>query len=463
MRGLLLPVAVLLVLLVPAVAHAANANLWVDSNGGTCTRQSPAGAYSDAGACSSLATACTAASADDSVLVKNGTYGSQTLSTSCSGTSGHRITFDAENGSTGCTGLKIVRNSVTSYTHNTCGVDYADITVAGHDLNVKNFSTPGWIDFPQSTSNVTARDTVTNAHSKGFSVNGTDITMEDGEVGGFYVCGASNWDGSGWIDQDLAHIGFDITNHTVSNILVDGYVFHDLYSRDGASFNCATGDPHPDCLQIASGSHVTIQNSEFYRCATSDIQSNSDFGPPYDNLSYIGNIFGQVYDAGNCCEMGTSDPLGSQSDDCSGTNVFAYNTLRSSGAISQVCSITGTFIFEGNLVPDGTSSVDWTSAGSTAPTIDYNVWGSGSLGTHSKTCTPSFAGTNDTFGGSLLSATDTCAAGAGKPSSTLDPSPDINGTTRLSTPDAGADEITSFVNDTFSPPPPVTFVNDTFS
>jgi hypothetical protein len=57
------------------------ANLWVDTNGGTCTRQATPGAYVDAQACSSLPAAYTAATAGDIVLVKCGSYGDQNFTT----------------------------------------------------------------------------------------------------------------------------------------------------------------------------------------------------------------------------------------------------------------------------------------------------------------------------------------------------------------------------------------------
>lgn len=46
------------------------ANLWIDSNGGTCVRQSSATAYADASACSSFDAAYTAASCGDTVRIK---------------------------------------------------------------------------------------------------------------------------------------------------------------------------------------------------------------------------------------------------------------------------------------------------------------------------------------------------------------------------------------------------------
>jgi hypothetical protein len=55
------------------------ANFWVDTNGGSCTRQSPAGTYVDAQACSSFNTAYQAASKGDLVLVRAGSYGNQVI------------------------------------------------------------------------------------------------------------------------------------------------------------------------------------------------------------------------------------------------------------------------------------------------------------------------------------------------------------------------------------------------
>lgn len=62
------------------------ANLWVDTNGGSCTRQSTPGDYIDAQACSSLNVAYQAASTNDLILIKGGTYGDQTIASRALGT-----------------------------------------------------------------------------------------------------------------------------------------------------------------------------------------------------------------------------------------------------------------------------------------------------------------------------------------------------------------------------------------
>ena len=61
----------------PPAPPTGTANLWIDLNGGSCTRQATAGAYVDAQACGSWNAAYQAASPGDTVLVRGGTYPSQ--------------------------------------------------------------------------------------------------------------------------------------------------------------------------------------------------------------------------------------------------------------------------------------------------------------------------------------------------------------------------------------------------
>lgn len=61
------------------VVPSGTAHLWVDSDGGTCTRQSSPASYVDAAACASFSAAASAASAGDTVRVKAGSYGAQSV------------------------------------------------------------------------------------------------------------------------------------------------------------------------------------------------------------------------------------------------------------------------------------------------------------------------------------------------------------------------------------------------
>ena len=55
------------------------ANLWVDTNGGTCTRQATPAVYSDSAACSTFQVAYAAATLGDTVRVRSGSYSAQTM------------------------------------------------------------------------------------------------------------------------------------------------------------------------------------------------------------------------------------------------------------------------------------------------------------------------------------------------------------------------------------------------
>lgn len=410
------------------------ANVWMVTGGtATCSARSStpvtlASAPSTA-KCSTVASACALMNNGDTTRLQEGTYASLTFATTCNGASGSPKTFDAENDETGCNRQMNFFVTLTSYNDTNCPVhSTADISIQGSWLVVNNMSTDDCLCFPSSSSSTTSNDITNNIHSVGFWMTGTNITINDGEAGGIAVCGTST--------DDIGHIGFN-PGKPVDNMTVDGYLIHDLWDGTGSVSDGCGVDKHADCLQLNQTTRTAILNTQFWNCATADIQSNDDFGSGYDNISYIGNYFGKVYRAGNAAEMGTTSQ-----GSCTGTFIQAYNTYRA-GAGSQVCGLgTANFIFEGNLQMDDAGPVGWETAGASS-TVDYNVTTAvqGLIGTHGKTCTASFANANDVLDGFKLNGGDTCASNAGKPSSSVVLPTDIEGGTRAATPEAGADEI----------------------
>ena len=84
-----------------ACPTGAVANLWVDGNGGSCTRQASASSYSDAQACGSFQAAYSAAQCGDTVGVQPGTYAAQSISSgSKSCTSSTQVAFTSVPGGT---------------------------------------------------------------------------------------------------------------------------------------------------------------------------------------------------------------------------------------------------------------------------------------------------------------------------------------------------------------------------
>ena len=53
--------------------------MWVDTSGGSCTRQSTAGSYVDGAACGSFDAAYDAAQPGDTIVIKGGNYGAQAI------------------------------------------------------------------------------------------------------------------------------------------------------------------------------------------------------------------------------------------------------------------------------------------------------------------------------------------------------------------------------------------------
>ena len=107
----------------PSMAHAASgpANLWIDTNGGSCARVATPGAYADASACSSMQAAVAAASNGDTIRLRAGSYGAQTVTSS---KDEHDLTSS----------LTTARPSATSASPRGNYIEYQNFTAGNMDL-----------------------------------------------------------------------------------------------------------------------------------------------------------------------------------------------------------------------------------------------------------------------------------------------------------------------------------------
>ena len=96
-------------------ADTTTAHLWVDTNGGTCTRSSSPATYTDASACSSFANAVSAATTGDTIRIKAGTYGLQ----GTVGASGKVLALIGEDGTTVDSGTTNPAYTMLSICHTT--------------------------------------------------------------------------------------------------------------------------------------------------------------------------------------------------------------------------------------------------------------------------------------------------------------------------------------------------------
>ena len=222
------------------------ANLWVDTSGGTCARSATPVAYSDASACSSFDAAWDAASAGDTIRVKAGTYGPQTISGARS--SETRILAES--------GTKIGKLAATTANFLTVENLIVDVGSVHGSGNAGQFG----------ASNVTLRDVSFHGTYVSIEVGGDNFTWQrgslgqDGTTGGVRTCAAGD-NQPVWLDGD--------------NATFDGV----RWNPQRASLNdptCGSDNSfHMESLRVQGARNTTVRNSWFL--AGSDVGSGHIF------------------------------------------------------------------------------------------------------------------------------------------------------------------------------------------
>lgn len=235
-------------------ASADKANLWIDTNGGSCTRQSTAGSYVDARTCGSTTAAYAAASAGDTIAVRAGTYGRQVIPSGSK-----RLTIRNARGATpvfgttkvdasniALTGIKIQRNDDPGPFVATLEVNGANNTLDRVNVDSRFMRTP-----------VNGRQGILNVGDHNVFKNGSTYNV---------------------VDDKGALIGG-------KGVTFDNFDFHDVRASNELV--------HNECA-YSLGPNLTVKNSHFWNCATMDlfIERGTWFGQPlYCCLTLENNVF----------------------------------------------------------------------------------------------------------------------------------------------------------------------------
>ncbi len=257
---------------------AGTANLWIDPDGGSCTRHAAVAAYADGEACGRFQSALDAAQPGDTVLVRCGTgatcsFGAEELSSS-KGSESSRITIAAAPGYT--VGFDPADGDPV-WLHELHNVDLTNI-----GFGTRNVGARGGFDGNlriDCSSNVT----LTNATGRRFHMfeGNTNVLFEGGSWGGYASpgeedssIGTTEWDGPGETCRG------DSAPKPSSYITFDHVTFHDVFPNSSAS---SWGGSHPDCFEINGyTTHVTISNSEFRDCGNTFFSLYGNQGYDYD-------------------------------------------------------------------------------------------------------------------------------------------------------------------------------------
>lgn len=402
----------------PLTNVSGTANLWIDSDGGTCTRQSSPGAYSNAGACSSCQAAFNAGSGGDVVILKNGTY-----SADCDISGSPKasvISFFAETRE-----LAIVRDLIIQVDK----VHVSGVISSGTGNSRRFLETHATLD---NWTDVTI-DGYRGSHAFLEMSNVTVMNSEFGAAQGCEIIKAQN-------DQqyeDTVRLwspdGLSAVHGIFRNNIVHDY---DAPAECAGTTSCpACSGAHTDCIQIfnTSSGPLTIDGNRFYNCPTSGIMISSF--DPVSNLIIQNNVMASLLYNGaiNLISLNASN------NTCSIT--VRNNYLNMPGMSDSSSCTSGGFSVSGNVFAQATSSFTGTYTGG------FNVFSSGTtVGTNTKTCTPSWLNGTPADANSWdirTASGDTCLRDTGNASSYAPL--DIFGTSRPqgAVTDAGPYEYTS--------------------
>lgn len=302
--------AALVALGLPSVAWAQSANLWIDTNGGTCTRQSNAAGYSDAAACASIQSAVSACVPGDTIRMKAGTYGSQTIT--------------AVKTSPGCT---VIAESTTNV---------GSLTTHGAWYEIQNVSGSGWNISAAGTKNITCRNC-------NFAGNGGVWWTADGYSNVSWIGGSLRNFTTSTNSQAFAIWAGETAggSATATGILIDGVTFDNIRNTGGNA-------NHFETIRVDGNVNgLTLRNSSFTNNVTSTslIFFTTFRGTKPQNITLENNFFGGLGSAYYTLNMNF------QGAGCSNWTI-RYNTFQSSMIAGGNCSYSN-IVWVGNLGPRG--------------------------------------------------------------------------------------------------------------
>ena len=303
-----------------------NANLWIDTNGGTCVRDA-GHSYADATACGSFDAANDKCQNDDLVLVKGGAYPDQTVTGSNARTSA--CTMQGAFGET---------------------VDFHTLRTSGNWLTVKNML---------SDSGATEHLGVAGC---AWCNTGSHITLDNVDFPGKWAAiEINNGDSVTWKNSELGTAGNTADRlcgrddeparmSNATNVVIDNNVFHPFRGEENPA-NCGGGVYHLETWRLwDSNDGVLFSNNHFDDSnGDSSYTISSSMGgcvgcPDNRNLRFVNNYFGE-----KCCGYAGADIGFGDGRACTGF-VFAYNFFHSGGAgLFNNCSSETGMVYVGNM------------------------------------------------------------------------------------------------------------------
>ena len=329
------------------------ANLWVDVNGGSCTRNPTPTSYNDAAACATFEDTYAAAVLGDTVGVKGGDYPAQTIverpDKSAPGNLPDVVFAPAAGEAVRLADLQLGSGGVGG-----TGTDGPD------HITIENMSSYGpecaWL-IEGDSNDITWK----NLNACNFGIDAShDITIDGGDWG---PCNA----GSGGCGNNHLY-GNDSTNITIENAAI-----HDFTKTDDSQ--------HFECLidfGTGGSTGLVIRNNWFHNCVVYDIflqQLGETIRPITIENNFFDHSTGNGYPVGDYSN-GEWRAIAFSPRNTAFTNVLVrFNSFQAEGGISLNDDGDGTtysnFLVVGNLIGHS-------NCGIAGVTYLYNVYGGNS-------------------------------------------------------------------------------------
>ncbi|GEM_PF-2910475 len=422
-------------------------NLWVGAKG-SCTRSATPVAYNAATACGSMQAAQTAAQGGDTVIILDGTYSNQTIS---SGQKTSAVSYYAQTPSscygnpakaTTCTGTVLLGSgNATGLANQTVlEIDIDHVHVYGV---VSNGSGEGRGALAIGVGTAGTDVIVSGFGGKNAWIPSDGVTVENSEFGGFNACigftpGTGCASNSNCAIEDVFRF-WGMGSAAPQNDKLLNSAIHDLSAPPDGVCGSSNLEPHADLMQVYQSSgtaqNIVVDGNLFYN-ANGD--SNMQWGGGgLQNITIQNNYFGNA----QCCNgiaFGQASP-------CSGL-IVRNNVIDWVGYdIINNGSCSGSIDISNNIILHPLPTGCLVSGGTVTGGNNIFPPGSPTCGSSVKTCTPNWLNGPPSSANGFdlrLSSSDACAKGAGN---TTDFAPtDFYGTLRSSSSvDIGAFQTSS--------------------